>query len=107
MLRTQTKLNFRDEYIESAYRIGKRTEANTRAIFVRFKDTQFKEAVMKNRMLLKGTGIIIADDLTKEKHMLLKEAVSKLGKRNVWNLGSKIFFRSQTFSGFRLFLVNS
>lgn len=92
-LRKHTKLNFTEENIESAYRMGKVTGSGHRAIFVKFKSQQCKQVIMMNRGTLKGTIIIICDDLTKAKHEVLKEAVSTLGKRNIYSLGGKVYFR--------------
>lgn len=88
-----TRMNFSGERVDLIYRIGKTTQDGNRAIFVRFKQYEYKEEVMRNRSTLKGTEVILADDLTKENHAILKEAVLKLGKRNVWCLGGKIYCR--------------
>lgn len=89
----KTRINISSENIGSVYRIGKATVNGNRAILVRFKEYTYKEEVMKKRKILKGSQVVIADDLTKENHNILKEAVLKLGKRNVWCLGGRIYFR--------------
>lgn len=93
LLRTKTKLNFTEEAIESVYRIGNTTQNGQRAIFVKFSHVHYKEEIMQKRGALKGTKIIICDDLTKYRHEILKEAVAKLGKRNVFCLGGKVFYK--------------
>lgn len=103
VIRRETKMNFTEEKIVTAYRIGKTAENGKRAILVKFSEYKFKEEVMIKRGVLKGTDIIIADDLTRENHDLLKEAVARLGKRNVWSMGGKIYFRN----GNNKFLIDS
>lgn len=93
MLCRETNLNFAGENIESVFRVGRATQAGHRAILLRFKGQQYKDEIMSNRRRLKGTKIVICDDLTKSKHAILKEAVDRLGKKNVYCLGGKIYYK--------------
>lgn len=93
-LRRETKLQFEEEKIECAYRIGKATKEGNRAIFIKFKEQKHKMEIVAERKLLKGTQIIITEDLTKLKHEVLKDAVAKLGKKNVWCMNGKILYRN-------------
>lgn len=93
-LKRETKLEFLKENIEYAYRMGKTTADGCRAIFVRFTQQKYKLEIINNRKNLRGTKIIIADDLTKRTHEILKEAVAKLGKKNVWCMNGKIWYRN-------------
>lgn len=88
-----TKMNITHEKVENAYRIGKSTQAGQRSILIKFKEHKYKEEVMQNRKVLKGTKIIISDDLTKTRHSILREAVNRLGSKNVYCLSGRIFFR--------------
>lgn len=90
-IKRATNLDFREETIEAIHRIGKVTPAGNKAIFVRFKEHKFKEEILMNRKILKNTKIIISEDLSKDRHRTLREAVEKLGRRNVWCLGGKIY----------------
>lgn len=88
------KLNLKDylsDNIDHTYRIGKPGDNKTRAIMVRFTNLKAKNSVIKNRKLLRGSGVIIADDMVKEKHVLLKEAAEILGKNKVWCRDGIIF----------------
>ena len=50
---------------------------------------------MEKRRLLRNTKIIISNDVTREKHSVLKEAVKRLGRKNVWCLDGKIFCKKK------------
>lgn len=93
MLNNSSRLEFSPEKIETVYHIGKKTTAGQRAVFLKFREYRYKEEIMSARKLLRGTNVIICDDLTKERHAILKEAVFKLGKKNVWCIGGKIHFK--------------
>jgi hypothetical protein len=60
--------------IECAYRIGKQTE--NRPILVKFYNQQDKHAIMSNVRLLKGTKIVIIDDLTPEEQAMRRTILS-------------------------------
>lgn len=92
LLKEKMDVDISAEEIESAYRIGKKG-SNVRAVMVKFKSIRPKNLVVKKRRLLRGSGVVIAEDLTASRHRLLKEAVERLGKHCVWALDGHIYCR--------------
>ena len=64
----QQKLNLphiTSDHIEACHRVGRYREGKNRPIIVRFLSRKTKEIIIKERKKLKGSGVIIAEDLTK------------------------------------------
>lgn len=66
--------------IDRSHPIGK----SAKHIIVKFTTYRARRLILSNRKKLKGTKIIITEDLTKNRLALLKMAQEKLGKRNAW-----------------------
>lgn len=86
--------------VEKCYRIGQQTstadnvaKSNTkpRPIFVKFVNYRDKQKVIENRKLLKSSGVVIREELTKAKNDLVKKAINKFTPRNVWTRDGRIF----------------
>lgn len=63
------------------------------AIVVGFNSDYIRAVVMKNRKLLKSTGISINDDLTKHRLSLFGSAVEKFSRNNVWCYHGNVFVK--------------
>lgn len=70
--------------VDHAFRLGKKREKHTRPIMVIFNNKWSRDLVYTNKKNLKGSKIIIREDLTKNKMDLVKSAIEKFGARNVW-----------------------
>lgn len=110
----KVKLNTTD--IEKCFRIGRQTRQSdkvqrsgtktnmkTRAVFVKFASYKDKQEIMKNKKLLKSSGVVIREELTQVKLALVKKAVQKFMSRNVWTNDGRIF----AISGGKKIAINS
>lgn len=72
--------------IDRSHRIGRRDVGNDRPrpIIVKFVSYRKRSEVFKNKRLLKKTGVTIREDLTRIRHNILKEAITKFGVNSVW-----------------------
>lgn len=77
------------------YRVGETQENKNRGIFLKLRDVNIKQRIYRNKKLLKGTGIVIKEDLTRIRLNLMKKAVEKLGLQNVWSANGKILINFQ------------
>lgn len=93
MLTSKLGLNITPDMIEHTYRIGKKSPDAIRPVMAKFDSIGSKNIVIKNRKKLKNTGIVVAEDLTRKRHLILKEAVERLGGRNVWTLDGTVHVR--------------
>lgn len=74
---------------------GTRSKLMHRPIIVKFVSYQARNLVFSNKKLLKGTGKIIREDLTKIRLQLLKSAINKFGTPNVWTSDGRIIINSK------------
>lgn len=78
--------------IESCYRVGKYDPNKVRPIYIKFVRLDNKREIFKNKKKLKGTGIVIREELTKEKLEIVKAALNLIGDEgNVWTDGGNVF----------------
>lgn len=88
-----SKLNFKGVMPSNAYRIGRKSHKKVRSTVVVFDSMSQRNAVYQNKRKLKGSNIIIVEELTKTRHQLLQLSKEKLGRENIWTLDGKIFAR--------------
>ena len=69
----------------------RKKDSRSRAIIVKFTSHKFKYALMKNRRKLKGSGMVIVEDLTKH-NMDLLSAASKMKEKvaATWSIDGRI-----------------
>lgn len=70
--------------IDRSHRIGRRDTGRPRPIIVKFISYRKRSEVFRSKKNLKGTGITIREDLTRNRHNLLRDAITKFGVTNVW-----------------------
>lgn len=78
--------------IDVAHRLGG-VQGKGKPIIVKFVRRLFKKTVLASRTKLKGTRIVIKEDLTKKRLNLLKLAGEKYGPRKVWSVEGRIYAR--------------
>ncbi|KAG5878128.1 hypothetical protein JTB14_017217 [Gonioctena quinquepunctata] len=60
----------------------------------KLKNDEVKQQIYSKKELLKGTGIIIREDLTKSRVELLDDTISKFGLKQVWTESGKIYLNT-------------
>ncbi|XP_031340978.1 uncharacterized protein LOC116169091 [Photinus pyralis] len=76
--------------IDRLHRFGKFGD-KPRPIIIKFKGYEPKQAIIRKRKLLKGTPVVIKEDLTKERLSLFRELLSKVGNKNCWSRDGKLY----------------
>ncbi|CAG9818732.1 unnamed protein product [Phaedon cochleariae] len=85
LLRTKLAINLSTNDIVICYRVGKQEEGRKpRGIFLKLKDFNMKQEIYRKKKLLKGTGVVIREDLTHHRIELLAHAVEKTSLQSVW-----------------------
>lgn len=83
------------EEIISCYRIGKtRDDGRTRPVLVYFSVTQRRDTVYKAKSKLKSTKIIIRENLTKGRMLIVKGALEAFGSKQVWTMHGVVCVRT-------------
>lgn len=86
------KVNIDSCNIDRCHRIGQQKKNGAiRGIMIKFNNYKSKQEVMSRKTKLKGSKIVITEDLTKHRHLLFKQAQEHFGKRKVWTLDGTIF----------------
>lgn len=81
--------------IIAAYRVGKTNNNRPRHIVVTFNDTKIRNTIYNRKKLLKGTSIVMKEDLTVERLKLVKQASDEYGFKNVWTVNGTIFVKTE------------
>lgn len=85
----KVKVKINAEDIENCFRTG-RNHNGKRPILLTVNKYVTKQNIIMNRKLLRGTNIMISEDMTFENHKLLREAETTIGKGKVWFYNGKI-----------------
>lgn len=76
---------------ESCYYVQNNTNEEKGSIFIKFRNASDKEKIYGNKKMLKGSKIVIKEDLTKTRKELLIKAATRFGRTNTWSLNGDIF----------------
>jgi FtsZ-binding cell division protein ZapB len=90
MYRTELEVIVKPEDIGACHRLPSNNKDQPRPIIVRFRDRFTKENVMRARRKLKGKGITISDDITKENLKLMNRARNSGVFESVWFFNGKV-----------------
>lgn len=71
--------------ISRSHRVGPISANKTRALIVKFVSYADRKNMFKAKKLLKGTGITVAEDLTRYRRSILTKATEVYSKGNVWS----------------------
>ncbi|KAB0801732.1 hypothetical protein PPYR_03918 [Photinus pyralis] len=80
------------DMIDCAHRLPAK-EGETRPIIVKFIARNVKNLIFKSKKRLKGSKIVICEDLTKYRQQLLKECIKMYGSKQVWTSECNIFVK--------------
>ena len=80
-----------DRDIARSHRLGRKAEGVHRPIIVRLLSYRQKKAVYDAKKQLKGSGVVITENLTKKRYELYKQCKEKFGNHNVTTLDGRIY----------------
>ncbi|KAI4470383.1 l1 transposable element-related [Holotrichia oblita] len=83
------------QYIDVCHRISERKANSDRPIIVKFISQKTKTFVYRSKSKLKGSSIIIREDLTYLNLKKFKMLSEEYGKRNVWTVNGVIFYKTE------------
>lgn len=80
--------------IESCYRVGSIENDKVRPVVVIFSHLGLRKSIYKSKKKLKGTGIVIREDLTNKKLNILKMVLEKMKSKGItWTNNCNIFVK--------------
>lgn len=86
-----TELSLND--INYCFRTGVKKDDRPRAIVVVFTSQYYRERILKNRKMLKGSKIVVREDLVRKVLVLLAHTKTKFGPKNVWVNRGQVFVK--------------
>nr|CAH7768081.1 unnamed protein product [Callosobruchus chinensis] len=89
------KVDINKSEITAVYRVGRRNDTKPRHVLVSFNDNSIKMAAYNKKKFLKGTKIVIKEDLTLHRLKAVKVASEKFGFKNVWTVNGNIFVKTE------------
>ena len=97
LIREQLSYPVTEDNIISAHRLGTRKFEKPRSIIVCFASVDEKKAILKTRRQLKGTGIVLTEDLCIDQQTVLNRVYKHPLVKNSWASDAKIFGIVQEF----------
>ena len=93
--------------IERSHRIGPKkrsmnSEAETRPIIAKFVSYRDRQVVFNSKKLLKESGFVITESLTKKRMSLLNEGRKTVGSKNIWTLDGRTHVKLDD----KLYIIN-
>jgi hypothetical protein len=89
-LNDKLNINIKPADVDIAHRIGQFRADGNRPIICKFVSKEIKRKVVRQRRQLKGTAIVIREDLTAKNAKLLENASATDGVKNAWSDEGKI-----------------
>ena len=88
----ELKIQCSSNDFDYAYQLKSENKEKSQSIvLVRFLSNIFKSKVVSVKKMLKNTGVVIHEDLTRSRYRLLVAAKRKYGK-NAWSAGGKVYY---------------
>lgn len=92
LCRDKFNINISTDMIDCSYRLPGKEGAHS-PIIVKFVSWNTKKLIYANKKKLKGSKILIKEDLTKKHAQLFTSACSLYSNKNVWTYNGKIFVK--------------
>nr|CAH7720210.1 unnamed protein product [Callosobruchus chinensis] len=81
------------KWVSPLQRIGQKTEQKSRAIFLSLKGYVIRNKIFNNKKLLKGTRVVIKEDLTTLRVNLMSRVIVKTSLKSAWTSEGKIYVK--------------
>lgn len=91
ILDKKLKLSVDDADIVSCYRVNQKLPNRPKHVLITFRDNQLKNKIYRMKKMLKGSGIVMKEDLTIDRLKVVKETSEKYGFKNVWTFNGVIY----------------
>lgn len=87
------KLKIDNLEIEACHRIGQKNANNRkpRPVRIFFNSVAARHQVFYKKKILKGSNMVVVEELTNYKYNLLQRSKEKVGKENAWSKNGKIY----------------
>nr|CAH7717442.1 unnamed protein product [Callosobruchus chinensis] len=92
LFHTRLGIKVGTEDIVTCTRIGKRQPNNRpTGVFIKFSSTSIRHNIFNNKKMLKGSGIMVKEDLTDNRMKLMEAAIERASLKRVWSYNGTIY----------------
>lgn len=88
-INSKLNLSLKSDDVEYCYRLRK-GKNGPRPLMIKLHLKEVRELIFRNKNKLKGTKIVVKEDLTSRRYKILLKAAEVFGKTNVWSDGGQI-----------------
>lgn len=90
-----SKLKMNKVEITNCHRIGKKNidQDRPRPVLIQFSSLSSKNEVFRNKRRLKGSKLLLFEELSRLNYELLKAAEEMVGRKEAWSFDGRIFIR--------------
>uniref|UniRef100_A0A1Y1NGB3 Uncharacterized protein n=1 Tax=Photinus pyralis TaxID=7054 RepID=A0A1Y1NGB3_PHOPY len=93
ILNDKLNLNLTINDIERSHRVGALSPNKIRAIIIKFNNYRIRQLVYSSKSKLKGTALVLREDLTARRHKKYMELQGVYGKSNCWTRDGNVLFK--------------
>nr|CAI5849622.1 unnamed protein product [Callosobruchus analis] len=91
-LNLKMTIDIKDSDIEICYRVGKvKGDKKPRGIYLKLRDGAVRNTIYNKKKFLKGTGVVVVEDLTPARVKTVSLVSGKVLLKNVWTNSGKIY----------------
>ncbi|KAI4454239.1 l1 transposable element-related [Holotrichia oblita] len=94
IINEKLKLTLPVEIIDRCHPVGPQKKDGKRDILVKFNAYRYRRIVLQKKSLLKGTGVSIMEDLTRNRYLCYRKVREKVGVKNAWVFDGNIYMKS-------------
>nr|CAI5865259.1 unnamed protein product [Callosobruchus analis] len=94
LCKEKLKIHVSEENLESCFWTGL-SKNGMHTILFTVDSYNLKLKLLRNRKLLKGSGLTLTEDMTPSRHSLCKKAVQEWGKLKTWFYDGKIWVKTR------------
>nr|CAI5856437.1 unnamed protein product [Callosobruchus analis] len=91
IIKSHLGVNVEHKDILLCTRIGKMEKARPRGILLKLTSILKKQEIFNKKKNLKGSGIVLKEDLTDHRLKLMEEAVEKTSLKSVWSYNGRVY----------------
>ena len=90
ILKDRLAVDIKIHQIDRAHRVGRKQQEGTRDILIKFTSYRYKKKVIEKRCGLKGSGLMLVEDLTRSRAKLLKKTLECSRVQFAWTADGRI-----------------
>lgn len=93
ILNLKMNIGLDESDIQECYRIGRLNKEKQRGILLKLKNFEMKQKIYNSKKFLKGTGLVVREDITANRLKIMEEAIKCTNIKSVWTQNGNVFVK--------------